>query len=843
MKFKILNMKNLRTVILVFAAIWAFQGFAQNAPVSTVGTESTNGITCAVPISVTGFQGIGACDLTLLFDHQIATVASVVTNPIISGGLPQTLTINTAVAGKVYFQWYSEYGSMTVPDGTEVFYVYFSKVASGTTAISWSPSADFDCEYYQHGSFNPLNDDPFTSYYIDGSLTFNNNAPVTKAHSTYASSGYPVTVPVTVTGFNNIGAFNLTLNFDDDVFDFDAGTNTSGYPGMTFSNPSTGVVLISGSSSSSSGVTFTDNSTLFTLTFIGNVSSSTSLTWDNDGTSCRYFGPNGSPLMTDTPTETYYFGCSVSPSNPAEWTGGTSTEWTNTANWANGTIGGAENAVTINGDVTYDPVISTDVVVNSLLIEPGASVTVASTGTLTVNYQLTNNAGTGGLVIKSSSATQTGSLLHNTTGVNATVERFLSLGTSTATDQVYHLFSAPVSGQAVTLFTENPKLFGFFRYDEFNNQWVNWGSTSPPFGDNFVVGRGYTVNFTTDQTPVFQGVLQSGTITFNTSGVQAFTNSHPELDGWGWNLIGNPYPSAIDWDAAGWTKTNINNAIYHRIDGNWFAYNDGTPFDANIIPLGQAVFVQANANPVLAMNNSVRLHSNHEYYKEQKTLENLLDITASGNDLTDHAYIHFRDFATENFDADYDAIKMFSGEADYPQIYTMSPDQTQLSIDKRSIPQENKSIPLCFKAGTNGNYYLNFTGFSSFAPTAKCILEDRILNTFTDLRTHPDIQFSYSTSDDPRRFILHFENMVGIDDPIDQQKLSLYAFGSNLYLDCSGKTGQVTFEAYNASGQKILGSEYSLSGPLTIPLTGIKGFLLVKVSGNDFTVSRKVYIN
>ena len=41
----------------------------------------------------------------------------------------------------------------------------------------------------------------------------------------------------------------------------------------------------------------------------------------------------------------------------------------------------------------------------------------------------------------------------------------------------------------------------------------------------------------------------------------SFTPNAP-LSEVGWNLLGNPYDGSLDWDVAGWTRTNLDNTVY-----------------------------------------------------------------------------------------------------------------------------------------------------------------------------------------------------------------------------------------------------------------------------------------
>mgnify|MGYP001204034625 CR=1 FL=1 len=139
------------------------------------------------------------------------------------------------------------------------------------------------------------------------------NAPVTIAPVKTACPGTAVVVPVTVTGFNNIGAINLTLNYDPAVLTFVSGSNTSGFPGLFVGGATAGKVVVGGFNSAPTGVSKPDNTVLFTITF-SYTGGTSALTWYDNGESCEYSGPQPdyNPL-NDLPYSSYYSCGQVAP--------------------------------------------------------------------------------------------------------------------------------------------------------------------------------------------------------------------------------------------------------------------------------------------------------------------------------------------------------------------------------------------------------------------------------------------------------------------------------------------------------------------------------------------------
>src|SRR5690606_31307087 len=97
----------------------------------------------------------------------------------------------------------------------------------------------------------------------------------------------------------------------------------------------------------------------------------------------------------------------------------------------------------------------------------------------------------------------------------------------------------------------------------------------------------------------------------NITPVLTFTSSGVLADD-GWNLIGNPYASQIDWNAV--TKNNISSFYYsfNPATGS-YAADDGE----NLIASGQAFFVQTiGASPSITFTeNSKATNAPTNYFK------------------------------------------------------------------------------------------------------------------------------------------------------------------------------------------------------------------------------------
>ncbi len=144
-----------------------------------------------------------------------------------------------------------------------------------------------------------------------------NVAPVTIAGNVGAGAGYPVSVPITVTGFNNITAISLRLDYNPNVMTFSGGMNIHpSLSGMIVNDNHVSATLhkVIISWSNINPVSLTNYSKLVDLVFTY-ISGTTSVTFNNDsngGSECEYADAIGNPLI-DVPTSTYYINGEVHP--------------------------------------------------------------------------------------------------------------------------------------------------------------------------------------------------------------------------------------------------------------------------------------------------------------------------------------------------------------------------------------------------------------------------------------------------------------------------------------------------------------------------------------------------
>ncbi len=434
-------------------------------------------------------------------------------------------------------------------------------------------------------------------------------------------------------------------------------------------------------------------------------------------------------------------------------------------NMGDQTYGSIDDNPIINGNCTLTSENSvTDLTINS---GSGKSLTINPNVTFDVMGVLTNSNDTSGLVIKSD-ASGTGSLIHFSNDVSGIVERFIS-GTSNLLAKKYHLVSVPI--KSATYYSGVWLDSYLFTYNENANTWYYWNS---PTGNTLQSKVGAMVFYpnwgaTTSKTYRIGGQLNNGSY----SPTVAYTGSN-----YGYNLVPNPYPSAIDWESvSGWTKTNIGNVIwgFNSTNGSYGSWNGttGTNGVTNIIPVGQGFFVLANgSNPVLSMDNNVRLHDiTTPFLKSNKSAEqNILHITAAGSLGRDEIAIQLANNATTLSTDNLDAIK-FVGSMYVPEFSSFTNDDPNLlSINALPNTPGVSVVPFHFELKANEQITFTATGMNSFSSGTTLTLEDQLLNIFTVLNSTATYQFSHDTLDSHNRFRLHIGNTVGVNSPSNNLK-------------------------------------------------------------------------
>jgi hypothetical protein len=644
---------------------------------------------------------------------------------------------------------------------------------------------------------------------------------VTVGTVTSIPGGQIAYVPVTVSGLDAdnggtpVMAFNLDIAYDMNIVTYLDITNLNpllcGGTCWNYETGDDGQLHIDWGDGGFLGQSLPDGSVLFECRFIANIGGTSALTINPATIEFQDEGSNFLPTTVTNGSVQI-----LAPLASTVWTG--TGDWYTLTNWNPG-LPGKTTQVTIQSGVAtiFSTSSSTPKAYSgNISIAPGAGVTI-NAGT---NASLNVN---GNLVLESdASQMPTGALLRNGNLVvsgTITAKRFLTGGTQ-------HFISMPVGAVTIQDLI-NPVNTGYlFRFNESANGWENPWEVNDPLGTS----RGYSINYDGPETIAVHGALNN-----DSKYVPAVTYT----TGQGFNLVGNPYSCALDWLAgSGWTKSNVANAIYVWNNTAYASFVDGVSVNggSRYIPQFQGFFIQTTAAaPTLEIKKAARVQNTTNFMKEE--VANLFRLSISNGSLGEETAVYMRAGATESFDSEYDAHKLFGFNAEAPHIYT-SFGEYNFAINGQPMV-ESLSIPVKVKTSQSGEFTFTASGFESFDGYYFFILEDKVNGINFDLKKNSELVLNLNAGETNDRFMLRiFKSALGIGDEVSAS-IHIYSENKSVYIEnCT--EGQV--DIYNMAGKVVSSSRVAESSLNMISLNVPTGIYVVKMTTQNSSISSKVFI-
>lgn len=541
--------------------------------------------------------------------------------------------------------------------------------------------------------------------------------------------------------------------------------------------------------------------------------------WDDTNSTAgqaipHYYGfiLNDNIQQTDYP----YFDCNITGFTGAA----KSTNWDDAANWTNGIPDG--NAIALI-PTTMSVNASTGALCYDLSISSSSTLNINSTSTLSVNNNLYNQSGASGIYVESTSSGNGSLIVYGDTDADVTAQCYM-------TDGVWHSFAAPVSGLvSEDLYLDGSPEVWLGEYEESTKEYTFVADFDKPLGD--MKGWMTWIETSTPKTYSFEGGMHSGLLGSENNMVRSQNGDY------GYNYVGNPFTSAIDWYSSdGWyDKNNLNNAIYIMNNGSWATFVDGveTNGGSRYIAMNQGFFVQVfdgQSSGTLKFTSEVCTHNSVPFLKNNTSSpDSLIRLQLESYGKTDETVIRFIPDATEGYDGNYDAHKMFSHSDNKPLIYSTA--NNFMSIN--SLPPTILEIPLDVKGIHNANMTISATEINTVDDV---YLKDNLTGEITDLSTN-NYSFKYDNTITDRFIITSL--ITGINETTTNN-IAFTAYSTNKTIHVSAKTtANNTVNIYNINGREIYSG--MLKNEIAIPVNS-SGCYIVTLSGNGITSVKKVIV-
>ncbi|WP_431137187.1 T9SS sorting signal type C domain-containing protein, partial [Psychroserpens mesophilus] len=606
----------------------------------------------------------------------------------------------------------------------------------------------------------------------------------------------------------------------------------------------------------------------------------------------------------------------VTVSGGKVWDGSESSDWMDADNWSDGAIPTAADCVIIPVTAN-DPILYDDDNGDGLymVIETGATLTLTSdtdndgfASSLTIQDNI-DIQGTGSLIVQDDasliqvydSSTPTAPSASNSG--NITLYRDTDIR---RLDYVY--WSSPVQGFDVSdvygAFTPTNRIYtwiptqGSPHIGQPGSVPVTVGDWIPMSSGTMVEGKGYIVRGPTNhsagasiETVSFDGVPNNGVYTqvinsgnyvggpytYNPYGVDVLNVTNLDDN---WNLLGNPYPSALDAQAFLTHPNNsiIEGAVHIWTHGTQIGNNGDSFYDdfaltytasdyitynfsgtntyddetfAGKIASGQGFFVLAlnnNETGSVTFNNSMRdrSHRNTAFYRTANSNDNVSDTDAierhriwlnlvSQNGSTSNILVGYIEGATQEKDRLFDA---YNREANDLNLYSKIGDKRMI-IQGRALPFDvNDQVPLGTVIPQAGQYTIAISNVDGlFLNEDQAIyLEDTHAGIIHNLRAAPYSFTETEGVDYENRFILRYTDEALSLDDFDLSTLNIIAPKGD-YIKVTSEQhviesvivydllGRVLFDKYAINESEFILNSHNLSaGTYIVKATLTNGF-------------------
>ena len=512
--------------------------------------------------------------------------------------------------------------------------------------------------------------------------------------------------------------------------------------------------------------------------------------------------------------------------------------WSNSANWSSVPNAGTDITVT-SGELTIDQ----NPAVHSITVNSGAKLTLNNGNTLSTGKISLQNTAT--YVDKN-----TYTVDNPAPTVNAAVSQTLTSGRN-------WYVSSPIT-TSTGLASQLSTATSVVGYNETTGLWDTQTGA-------LTAGKGYiSVTTKTDGDIAFNGTLNTGDVSV------ILTRSGTNASKPGFNLVGNPYPSYINWTEATANAANVLTTIWYRTKDagqyTFYTYNPvsdiaapSTPGITSYIPPMQAFWVRVKDSNggTLKFTNTMREHDLSggtnllKAPATNKILQQVLRLQVSNGTNSDEAIVLFNPNASDGFDA-YDSPKMSNANPAIPEIYTTVGTEN-LVINGLSSINTNQNITLGFTPGaSNNNFSIKATQVSNFDAGTRIILKDNETGIEQDITDGSAYNFASGSAPTSTRFSVLFKSVsltTGIgkmasDNENNEGSMFIYRNENNqIVVNHSKMTGQEGIVAVcNMMGQKLFST--STRGTITlIDMTYFSGVYLVTVTTGNKQFTKKIILN